>query len=237
MGFRIAGSQTESRARGPISARELGMKGKANKKGRSKGSLSDFVPLERYIMRSVAWRSLTPVARAVYPEVGFHYTGENNGRIVVSVREIAAVLGISKDTAGRALQVLEERGFIEAVKRGAFTMKQRHASEFRLTAFRCDVTGALPSKKFMQWSPQIQNTVRSQGPNGTTTGTEGTEATRNCPFRSLPSDRQGPFEAIHGTTAGTLLESTIGGGRSNGSEQCGAAARATLAVGTGRYRQ
>ena len=170
------------------------MKGKANKKGRSKGSLSDFVAIERYIMRSAAWRSLTPVARAVYSEVGFHYSGENNGRIVISVRGIAASLGISKDTAGRAMQILEERGFIETVKRGAFSMKQRHASEFRLTAFRCDVTGALPSKKFMRWTPEIQNTVRPQGPNGTTTGTDGTKATRNYPSRSLPSDRQGPFD-------------------------------------------
>ena len=93
-------------ALGQISGRAAGMRGKANKKGRSKGSLSDFVPIERYIMRSLAWRSLTTVARAVYPEVGFHYTGENNGRIVISVRGIAASLGISKDTAARALQML-----------------------------------------------------------------------------------------------------------------------------------
>lgn len=170
------------------------MKGKANKKGRSKGSLSDFVPIERYIMRSIAWRSLKAVARAVYTEVGFHYTGENNGRIVISVRGMAASLGISKDTAARALQMLEERGFIETVKRGAFSMKQRHASEFRMTAFRCDVRGALPSKKFMRWEPEIQDTVRPQGPNGTTTGTDGTKATRNYPSRSLPSDCQSPLK-------------------------------------------
>lgn len=212
------------------------MKGRANKKGRSKGPFRDFVMLERYIMRSTAWRSLTPVARAVYSEVGYHYTGENNGRIVISVRGIAASLGISKDTAGRALLILEERGFIETVKRGAFNMKLRHASEFRMTAFRCDVTGALPSKKFMRCKPEIQNTVRPQGPNGTTTGTDGTKATRNYLSRSLPSDRQSPFDATHGTTTGTHLESTIGGGRSNGIGESGAAARATMAVGTGRYR-
>lgn len=213
------------------------MKRKANKKGRSKGSLSDFVAIERYIMRSVAWRSLTPVARAVYSEIGYHYTGDNNGKIVISVRGIAASLGISKDTAGRALLILEERGFIETVKRGAFTMKQRHASEFRMTAFRCDVTGALPAKTFMQWMPEIQNTVRPQGPNGTTTGTDGTKATRNYPSRSLPSDCQSHFEPLHGTTTGTHLESTIGGRRSTGIGERGAAAQSTMAVVTGRYRQ
>ncbi len=213
------------------------MKRKANRKGRSQGSLSDFVAIERYIMRSTAWRSLTPVARAVYSEVGYHYTGENNGRIVISVRGIAASLGISKDTAARALQVLEERGFIDMVKRGAFNMKQRHASEFRMTAFKCDVTGTLPSKKFMKWKLEIQNTVRPQGPNGTTTGTDGTKATRNYPSRSLPSDCQSPFDATHGTTTGTYLESTIGGGRSVRATEYGAAAQAIIAVGTGRYRQ
>ena len=187
------------------------MRGKANRKGRSKGTYSDFVMLERYIMRSVAWGSLTPVTRATYLEVGYHYTGENNGRIVISVRGLAASLGISKDSAARALQVLEERGFIETVKRGAFSMKQRHASEFRMTAFRCDVTGALPSKKFMQWKPEMQNTVRTQGPNSTATGTDCAKATRNYPSRSLPSDCHRPFQANDGTAAGTHLEATMEG--------------------------
>lgn len=213
------------------------MVNRQNKKGRSKGNLCDFVAIERYIMRSFAWRSLTPVARAVYQEVGFHYSGDNNGRIVISVRGIAASLGISKDTAARALRDLEERGFIETTKRGAFSLKQRHASEFRMTAFKCDTTGALPSKKFMRWQPEIQNTVRPQGPNGTTTGTDGTKATRNYPSRSLPSDRRTPFGPTYGTITGTHLESTIGGGRSNGVGECGAAARATMAVQTCRYRQ
>ena len=61
-------------------------------------------------------------------------------------------------------------GLFDTVKRGAFNMKQRHASEFRMTAFRCDVTGALPSKRFMSWKPAIQKPVRPQGPNGTTMG-------------------------------------------------------------------
>lgn len=187
------------------------MANRQNKKGRSKGGLQDFVPLERYIMRSMAWRSLRAVPRAVYLEVGYHYTGYNNGQIAISVRGIAASLGISKDTAARSLQMLEDHGFIETVKRGAFTMKQRHASEFRMTAFRCDVTGALPSKKFMHWKPEIQNTVRPQGPNGTTTGTDRTKATRNYPSRSPSSDCQSPFAVLHGTTTGTHLESTMGG--------------------------
>ena len=187
-------------------------------------------------MRSLAWRSLSAAERAVYVEIAFHYTGENNGRIVISVRGLATSLGISKDTSSRVLKVLEDRGFIEVVKRGEFRMKQCHASEFRMTAFRCDTTGSLPTKKFMSWMPEIQITVRPQGRNGTTTGTDGTKATRNYPSRSLPSDCQSPFAATPGPTTGTHLESTIGGVRAVRAGENGATAQASLAATTARIQ-
>jgi hypothetical protein len=34
-----------------------------------------------------------------------------------------------------------------------------NASEWRLTWWTCDVTGELPSKKFMSWSREKQNAV------------------------------------------------------------------------------
>lgn len=144
-----------------------------DKKGRSKGQMSDFVALERYLLKSPAWRSLDAVARAAYVEIAQAYNGSNNGRIVMSARMLADGLNVSKDTAARKIHILQERGFIERVKQASFTMKVRHAAEYRLTAFRCDVSGALASKTFMRPRPEIQNTVRAQGPDGTATGTEG----------------------------------------------------------------
>jgi hypothetical protein len=213
------------------------MKGKANKKGRSKGTFSDFLLLERYIMRSVAWRSLSPVERAVYVEFAYHYSGTNNGSIRVSTRMLADGLGIGKATVCRSIKVLAERGFIDCVKPGYFSLKVRHCAEYRLQAFRCDVTGALPGKLFMQWQPEIQNTVPSQVPNGSATDTDGQNATRNAPSRYPRWNRRSQIADNHGSTTGTHLESTIGGGRSTGIEERGATARATMAVGTGRYRQ
>jgi DNA-binding transcriptional MocR family regulator len=145
--------------------------------------------LECYLLNSPAWQSLDPVARAAYVEIAKAYKGSNNGRIVISARMLADGLGISKDTAARKLRILQEHGFIELVKQAAFSMKVRHAPEYRLTAFRCDVTGALPSKAFMRWQPEIQNTVRLQGQHGQTTGTDDLKTTPIYPFRSLSSDR------------------------------------------------
>jgi DNA-binding transcriptional MocR family regulator len=77
---------------------------------------------------------------------------------------MADALNISKATAYRAMGRLQERGFIVEMKRGAFSLKQRHASEWRLTEHGCDVTGALATKDFARW--EIQNAVSPQHPNG-----------------------------------------------------------------------
>lgn len=146
---------------------------KHDKTGRSKGKMWDFVALERYLLKSPAWRSLDAVARAAYVEIAQAYNGSNNGRIVMSARMLADGLNVSKDTAARKIHILQERGFIERVKQASFSMKVRHAAEYRLAAFRCDVSGALASKAFMRQQPEIQNTVRPQGPYGTATRTGG----------------------------------------------------------------
>lgn len=171
--------------------------------GRSRQKLTNFLALERYLLQSPAWRCLDPVARAAYVKIAQAYDGKNNGRIVLSARMLADGLGVSKDTAARKLRFLQEHGFIELVKHAAFNMKQRHCAEYRLTAFRCDVTSAMPSKAFMRWQPQIQNTVRFQGQHGPIAGTDGQKATRNYPFKSPPSDRVDAGEQSHGPTTGT----------------------------------
>jgi len=63
--------------------------------------------------------------------------------------------------ASRALNSLEDHGFIVAVTKGAFSLKKRHATEWRLTEFPCDVAHTVSTKDFMRWRPsaKIQNTV------------------------------------------------------------------------------
>jgi hypothetical protein len=149
----------------------------SDRTGRSKKG-GRHVRLYHYMMDAEAWQSLNGNQRAIYVEMAARYNGRNNGRISYSVREAAESLHIGKSTAARDLAVLRERGFIIPRKRGAFSLKVRHATEWRLTEFSCDVTPALPTKEFMRWSPKIQNTVPPQNrtvpvvePNDTCSGT------------------------------------------------------------------
>jgi hypothetical protein len=127
-------------------------------KGR-KGTAARHVRLYHFMLESAAWQSLDPVGRALYVEMANRYRGSNNGRITFSVREGAALLHVSKATAARALSALLDRGFIVPTKIGAFSLKIRHASEWRLTEHYCDVTGTEATKAFMRWRPELQNTV------------------------------------------------------------------------------
>lgn len=123
---------------------------KANKKGRSIGG-GRFVQIHHFMMQSVAWRSLQPNDKAVYLEIAAIYDGTNNGRLGLGVRAAAERANINKDTAGKCFLRLQERGFIECAQPGGFSMKVRHAAEWRLAQYRCDRTGQPPSKAFQKW--------------------------------------------------------------------------------------
>jgi hypothetical protein len=112
-----------------------------------------FVSLPHYLLDSQAWRWASLPARAAFVELVKLYNGANNGRLALAARDLAARLRCSRATAARALIELERKGFIECTKLGAFSLKQRHASEYRLTLHRCDVSLALPTKAFMRWQP------------------------------------------------------------------------------------
>lgn len=192
------------------------MSKKQDKRGRSKGSLYDFVALERYLLRSAAWSSLSCLARSAYIEVAFRYTGSNNGSILLSCEMLAEALGMSKDSARRSLKELVEKGFIVCLSKGGFICKVRHASEWRLTAFKCDVTGELPSKEFMRWQPKIQNTVRFIPPDGTTHRTDKENTPTKQSPRYDPSYREVPKSTYDGTIHRTHLNYLPGGGTKSG---------------------
>ena len=112
------------------------------------------------MLKTPAWKSLTANARAIYIEMASRYggPGSNNGRIPYSARDAAKSLKSGKSTANNAIQLLQDRGFIVEVTKGAFSRKIRHATEWRLTEFSCDLTDALPTRDYLRW-PEIQNTV------------------------------------------------------------------------------
>jgi hypothetical protein len=126
---------------------------------RNKRIDAPHVRLYRWMLDSHAYLSLGCPARCVLIEIAGVYNGMNNGRLGMSVRTLAQRCHLAPATVTRALLELEDRAFIECVRRGSFNRKVRHASEWRLTWWSCDVTGALPSKAFMSWGREKQNTV------------------------------------------------------------------------------
>jgi len=125
---------------------------KHNQKGRNRWE-GRYVALPYSMLRSIAWESLTPVERATYVEAASTYDGFNNGFLAVPARRVAERLGIGKSTAARALKTLVLKGFLEIKRESAFNMKERKATEYRLTLFRCDKSGDLPSRAFQRWRP------------------------------------------------------------------------------------
>lgn len=168
------------------------------------------VRLYHYMMQTDAWKSLRALERSIYTEIAARYAGDgsNNGRIGYSIREAASTFGVGKSSAARALEALQDRGFIVARKKGAFSLKSRHSTEWRLTEFGCDLTGALPTKEFARWRLENQKPV----PAGTLTvpvpglpGTYGgTGHFKRPPTVSLVGPPTADFSAL-GTSGGTHI--------------------------------
>ena len=148
------------------------MKSRANKTGRS-DKTARHIRIYHMTLRTAAWKSLDAVARALYVEILSRYNGSNNGRIPYSIRQGAAALRIGKTKSAVGLKDLQDRGFITAITRGGFNRKNRHATEWRITEFACDVTPALlPTHDYQRWS--FQNAVPSDGRKVLIGGQQGT---------------------------------------------------------------
>src|SRR3954452_4179899 len=112
--------------------------------------------LFHYMLDSQAWKSLGAIPRAVYLDIAKRYNGSNNGRIGYSIRCAVNELRIGNATAKRALDALQDHGFIVATKRGHFDLKVKHASEWRMTQHPCN--NDLATKDFMTWTPDKNKT-------------------------------------------------------------------------------
>ncbi len=148
-----------------------------NKMGRSRNG-SNFIQIHHYLLKSTAWLSLTPQARAVYIELAAIYNGSNNGKLALSQRDTARRCRIAKDTAAKALQELIEKGFIAVVTGGSFGYKLRHATEYRLTDYPYGNKSA--TKEFMSW-PKNSEPGPKSGQKCPSFRTEAPEKTPSAP--------------------------------------------------------
>ncbi|MFK7877988.1 MAG: hypothetical protein AB8B71_19815 [Paracoccaceae bacterium] len=87
---------------------------KANKRGAGR-----HVQLPEYLQASEAWASLKPGPRALYVELKRRFNGVNNGRIILSYRDAALAINVSRNTVGSYFAELEKRGLI-AMTRAPF---------------------------------------------------------------------------------------------------------------------
>jgi hypothetical protein len=143
-----------------------------------------------------AYLSLSCQARAVLLEIARGHDGTNNGRLGLSVRRASERCNIARGTAHRASAELEERGFVDCMTKGAFSRKVPHASEWRLTWWSCDVTGQLPSKKFMSWAAKNKTRYQNIPSRYQTRSTVRREIKRNWPHGAFDWYREG---CLHGT--------------------------------------
>jgi hypothetical protein len=171
---------------------ERGLMARVNKKGRSSGG-GRFVALHEFMQDTPAWRSLKPSDRAVYIEVARVYNGTNNGFLARSVRQLSDLANVNKDTAGKCLIHLVDVGFLECATPGGYSRKTPHAAEWRLTQYRCDRTGAVPSKAFLQWRPKSKTRSPESGQSVRKEGTVGGLMGSNCPN---PRDSKAQLAAV-----------------------------------------
>lgn len=117
-----------------------------SKKGKPHTS---FIKIDRYVLKTDAWKSLTPADKAVYLILLDRFKGNNNGDISLSIREAAEHANIAKATAGKAFKNLEKKGFIKKRFEGSFSQKKRLSSEYELT--HEGYNGRAPTKEFTRY--------------------------------------------------------------------------------------
>ena len=142
---------------------------KALANGRTAGE-TRHVRLHHWMLKTAAYRSLSPAARSLLVELYALYDGENNGSLFLSVREAAERTNTGKNVAQRAFADLQDRGFIRMNRPGSFALKARHATSWAITEFAH--AGRLATKDFIHWkAPEIQKSVPVAGPYGISGGT------------------------------------------------------------------
>lgn len=117
-----------------------------------------FARLPRRIMETPAWRALSPNAQALYPWFLLEWKGtdfNNNGKIRMSVRQAARALGVTPDTAARAIRDLQAKGFVAMKEPACLGIEGAGKSPaFELTDIPLPGSGKPEGRKaFNEWRP------------------------------------------------------------------------------------
>jgi len=170
---------------------------KPNATGRN-SSNSRFARLDHRILASNAYRSLSPNARSLLVELVMMHNGENNGSLYLSVRDAAHRMGVADlAAAGRALDDLQELGFIELTLDAYFKVKASHKSRarcWRLT-WQPGPGRKQPSWDFRAREPEPQTQARRRMDRGLRALKAHRRAREQNKLPVLDSDTLGTFQA------------------------------------------
>lgn len=104
---------------------------------KNEASGEHFARMTREFMNTPAWRSLSSTAQALYPWLKLEWKGprsNNNGKISLSVRQAAKRLGVTRNTAARALHDLQAKGFVVVTQKASLGIEgEGNAPRFELT--------------------------------------------------------------------------------------------------------
>ena len=164
-------------------------KRKSNVTGRNDGD-GQYLPISYVMAHSTAFRALTGGALKVWVELRSRYNGSNNGRVSLSLREAASLLGMSQSTAQRGFRELEQKGFIKCRSRGSWY--GRRAAEFILTDRSFD--GHPPTRDWQRWSAKKKPSV----PKRTAKSFSGSPEYRGSKFEAQQSTRRPKLKVIDG---------------------------------------
>ena len=103
------------------------------KKIRNKLNHGRFAGIPVSIIKHEVFRELNPPAVSVLLGICVRFYGRNNGEIAFSCREAAEFANISKNTAARAFNLLEQLGIIKCITASNFDCRKRLAREWALT--------------------------------------------------------------------------------------------------------
>ncbi|WP_406736548.1 hypothetical protein [Thioclava sp. GXIMD4215] len=115
-----------------------------------------FVQLGRSLLAHWRRLHLSCGARSLHVELIDRYNGSNNGRIYLSSREAAELLGVTRNTIMRYYEELAILGFIKETRPHALGVEGKgRASEWRLTHLAADGKG--PTRDFEKTEPLLKN--------------------------------------------------------------------------------
>jgi hypothetical protein len=132
-----------------------------------------FAMLHRRHMQSPAWRALSVHAMALYPWLKLEWRGpraNNNGRIQMSVRQAAELVGCSRETAARALHDLQRKGWLIVTEKATLGAEgAAKGNKYEITEIALPGDGARPRNLFHEWHPDREFPVadiRTNNPSG-----------------------------------------------------------------------